>query len=135
MSLPITDPSFIPELIDCQKWSPAFNCYSLLERVYRAEWGIEIPVLIDVDPDNLWSVLQKFDQIDSDVWKTVEKPEHGDAVLFGQKSRVSHVGIYLFYDGGIILHCTKPHGITCGDLFSLQRQGYNNPVYKRYEPK
>lgn len=84
----------------------AFDCYELIQLLYKKAFSIELDTLYQVTPDEL-GVNKMMEQKKGDFIK-VTKPEAGDIILINIIGLTCHVGVYI--GGGKFLHTRKSTG-------------------------
>ena len=132
-----TGPSFISDYIT-KAWSSGgagpddFNCYGLVRDVYRTQWDIDLPEFM-VEADDIRATVGTIaDELKKARWEELDGPEHGALTLFSYRVVPTHVGIWLDYDGGVVLHSSKQLNITCTPLHILQQYGFIRPRFFTY---
>lgn len=90
-----------------------YDCWGWLRAVYADQFGIDLPEYAGVDATNdaVVSMLLTTGAQGSD-WYQLVQPIHGCAVAMGHGGRISHVGVYLEVDGGLVLHCQRDMGVV-----------------------
>lgn len=104
----------------------AFDCWGLLMDVRERYFGGGIPET----PFGEATLQMYEDKMRSGQWEIVSAPSHGDGVLLREESQ-PHVGIYLDFDGGGILHALRGAGVIYTELRELRLLGFANPKYYR----
>ena len=96
-----------------KSWSPDYDCWSLVQEFYQRELNIELPD-VACNALNIREVLDEFELTDLySLFRPALSPSHGCVVEMGTNGRSSHVGIYLEYSGGRILHNHYFGGVVC----------------------
>lgn len=132
-----TGPSFIADYL-VKKWSPAgngpedFNCYNLVRDVYQTQWNVSLPEYMISADDILGLARAMRDEVLTDKWVETEKPDHGSVALFTYRIEPVHIGIWLDYDTGLVLHSAKGFDITCTNLLTLKSYGFIKPRFYNY---
>lgn len=106
----------------------SFNCWGLLYYVQKEYFNVKMPraPLGNADQCRLM-----FDtRINSGQWTSVEVPRHGDGALL-RGGDEPHVGIYLDFDGGGILHALEGVGVIFTTLDQLRTLGFARTKYYR----
>lgn len=110
----------------------AFDCWALVRHVHRAHFGRELPV-VDVDAANLAAVRATFAATPIfQLWRQVEQPAEGDAVVMHKGSAADHVGVWVEVDGGRVLHAAQGAGVVATPLAALRRLGWGRVSFWRY---
>jgi len=65
-------------------------------------------------------------------WVQVEEPEHGCAVLMSRIHVPAHIGVYLNYDGGSVLHADEEHGVVFEDIPRLRARQWMGITFYKY---
>jgi len=94
----------------------SYNCGSLVYNVLKNEFNKEIP---EVNANNILEI--------SKLTKKIKKPEHGAIAIM--KNDNSHIGLYLKYDGGGILHCLEKTGVIFQTHAHLRSNGWKTINY------
>lgn len=132
-----TGPSFITHYLT-KSWSSGglgpdeFNCYGLVQDVYKTQWDIDLPNFM-VEADDLRTTVRTIGaELYKERWFETSFPEHGAIVLFSYRIAPTHVGIWLKYDGGVVLHSCKQLNITCTPVHVLKSYGFIRPRFFSY---
>jgi hypothetical protein len=101
------------------------DCWAFARRVWRERFGRDIPA-VDVDATNRLACSRAFAGAEPERanWEPVHVPFEGDAALIGKNTRPSHVGVWVYANGGGVLHCVQGVGVVCNDLTSLALTGW-----------
>lgn len=122
-----------------EPWTPQRNCWDLVQRVQREQFGREMPALdIGGQPTRAqWQVLREL-LSPTTHWRPVPQPARAGDVLVVQGIAGAHVGV--FVDPKRVLHKAgglekdgKASGATClQDLRDLLATGYSRPEIWRH---
>jgi cell wall-associated NlpC family hydrolase len=125
----------VDALLDCQykegSFGPpenGFNCWGLLHYVQAVYFGVQMPRAPIGDAERCKQMFA--DHVTADVWALVEKPEHGNGALMRGGDN-PHVGIYLDFDGGGILHALEGVGVVFTTVDRLNYMGFARTKYYR----
>ncbi len=103
-----------------------YDCWGLLKTVRDTYFGGGIPDTPLGDPAReLYA-----EKLRTGLWEIVSSPAHGDGVLLRDEGE-PHVGIYLDFDGGGILHSMRGAGVIFTELRELRIMGFANPRFYR----
>jgi len=106
-----------------------FDCWGLFRFVQKNFYDLELPI-IDVDTTNVLEVARKIKERKStNVWRKVDVPNDGCAVLLAHARYPSHVGVWLDVDNGGVLHCVKGAGVVFTELSRLKLSGWGRIEY------
>jgi cell wall-associated NlpC family hydrolase len=85
----------------------SFDCWGLVWYIYKTHLGVDLPNFRGLDPvsDPLLCAKKINDQAHGPDWSPLPKPEDMCVVAMGIRY-LTHVGLYLAVDNGLILHCT-----------------------------
>ncbi|HWC63357.1 MAG TPA: NlpC/P60 family protein [Rhizomicrobium sp.] len=121
----------------------AYDCWGLARAAQRELGGRDLPV-VNADPADLRTVIRLVaDHPMRAEWEEVATPQHLDLVLMAHSRHLSHIGVWLALDGGIVLHATeqftrdgrsaadKP-GVTADSLQGLRLQGFSRIQFMRH---
>lgn len=121
-----------------RKWSRTYDCFVHFAEVQTKEFNRKgLHELKDVP--TIKSRRDALDYIENNVvvkglWDIVDKPEHGDAVIFGSTTYQFHIGTYLATNaGGGVLHCTNAQGVVFTKLITFKQIGAEILYYGRYK--
>ncbi|QDH84447.1 hypothetical protein Axy19_059 [Achromobacter phage vB_AxyS_19-32_Axy19] len=106
----------------------AFNCWYLLCHIQRTYFGKEFPQVDVTDGEECTRVHAEY--LKSGAWEVVTVPQHGDGVVL-KGGRDPHVGVYLDFDGGGVLHCQENDGVIFTPRPALRSMGYGRATYYR----
>ena len=108
----------------------AFDCWGLTRWVYAQHYGVELPAFVGVDANDHVAVrrLMREEELRQRSrwpdWTQLAEPTDGCAVLMGGLERLHHVGVYLALpEGGGVLHCKQPAGVTFQTVAELRAAG------------
>jgi cell wall-associated NlpC family hydrolase len=105
-----------------------YDCWNLLRHLQKKYFGVTLP---DAPIGDEAACLALFkDKAESGEWQAVAKPEHGDCALL-RGGTWPHVGIYLDFDGGGVLHAMEGSGVIWTRLPKLRSFGFGRTVYYR----
>jgi cell wall-associated NlpC family hydrolase len=106
-------------------WDPPHrDCWSFFREVQKTHFGLDLPI-IDVDPNDLRAVATAFSHNPERAhWVEVQEPKEGDAVLMSRAKQPVHVGIWLAFGEGRVIHCAPSSGVLCQPLESLRLSGW-----------
>lgn len=92
------------EFADKGRGPKQFDCWGLVCHVYKQEFNIELPSLIDEYKDHMAAdEIAPLIDIEADHWYQVDIPSVGDAIVLRWTYRPMHVGIVV--DTDKFLHC------------------------------
>lgn len=107
----------------------AYDCWGLFRAVQREQFGVEVPVIIAPDYDDPRQLAALFREHDERArWQPVEVPQHGDAVIVRSPL---HIGVWLDYDGGGVLHSHRGAGVVFTRDAVWQLSGFGRREYYR----
>lgn len=110
----------------------AFDCWGLLWAVYRTEFGLEVPRFPGVRECGVREVTRLIAETSGgSEWDALTAPEHGCAVAMGKNARLSHVGLFLDLDGGLVLHAAEGRNVVAESLAKLRQFGINRQAFYR----
>lgn len=104
----------------------AFDCWGLLKEIRDIHFGGGIPEVAfgDAARDLYGTKMRSGD------WELVAAPKHGDGVLL-RDGDDPHVGIYLDFDGGGVLHAQEGSGVVFTGMRELRFLGYSHAKFYR----
>jgi cell wall-associated NlpC family hydrolase len=105
-----------------------FDCWGLLTHVAREHFGRKLPGIMGLTEDERREAYRRG--LEGGLWRLVEHPQHGDAVLLRGGSS-PHVGVYLDIDGGGVLHALEGVGVIFSRRVVLPTQGYGRVQFYR----
>lgn len=106
----------------------SFNCWGLLHYVQRKYFHINMPVAPIGDAAGCVAMFDE--QMHAGTWERLDAPVHGAGALM--KGGVEpHVGTYLDFDGGGILHAVRGMGVIWSPAHQLRKEGYGKTTYYR----
>ena len=102
-----------------QAWeAKTHDCWGFFRRVQRERFGRDIPA---VEVTN-YSAASKAALLDHHPHRlnwveiTREELQDGDGVRMASARDPGHVGIWAEIDGGLVIHCDTPYGVTASPL-------------------
>ena len=105
-----------------------YDCWGLVWAV-QDRLGAVVPQLEDT-PQKLSEIARTFRDTDiRDNLVKLDGPQHGAIVEMAHSTRPYHVGVYLDYDRGGILHSIGKLGVQWDTLQSLKGAGWNHLTY------
>jgi hypothetical protein len=105
-----------------------YNCWGLLRHVERVHFGRNLPAMIIGDAIATREVHD--DALSSGLYWLIDKPEHGQPVLM-RGGNDPHVGVWLDFDGGGVLHAMKGYGVVWTLRNRLNSIGFGRMKYYR----
>ena len=105
-----------------------YNCWGFLRHVLLIYFGKELPRAPIGDEAACRSIYEEKARMGE--WMQIEHPDHGDVCLLRGGSS-PHVGIWLDFEGGGVLHCMEPSGVIWTPDRNLSRFGYARRTYYR----
>ena len=117
LGLPYTKTGFGPD---------SYNCWGLLIHIQKTYFNTEMPLAPlgdEVACLNLFKTKTECGE-----WIQTKEPKHGDCVLL-KGGRNPHVGIYLDFDGGGVLHSLEGMGVIYSRLRELNHQGFGRTKF------
>ena len=107
----------------------AYSCWGFFRHVQASRYGRSIPT-IAVDPDDAAALVNLFSaHPEGRHWAAVDHPNDGDAVVIHQPL---HVGLWLDYDGGGVLHCARGRGVIFTHDSAWASSGFGRRQYRRH---
>lgn len=106
-----------------------FNCWGLLHYVQRNYFGVNLPEAPVGDQAACLAIARNC--METNLWLKVQEPMHGDGALLRDGSD-PHVGVYLNFEGGGILHAVEGEGVVFTHLRSLNNLGYGRTTFYRF---
>lgn len=119
VGLPYEDGAFGPD---------SFNCWGLLYYVQQNYFKTNMPMAPIGDGDGCRLMFEQ--QLRTGAWTELEFPEHGCGALM-RGGETPHVGIYLDFDGGGILHSLNEEGVIWTPLPRLRALQFGRTKYYR----
>ena len=112
-----------------------FDCWAFVRLVYSQAYGIDLPILPGVNPENCNESARAALRLAlAGDWIKVDQPRPGDCILMTKRTRPHHVGIYLSESGrAIVAHCDTASGSVCQTLSQLSSQGWGGFIYYRHK--
>jgi len=111
----------------------AFDCYGLTRLVQSVGWGRDLPDIVVPEIDDRRIFIALFRQHAGDHrWRQVERFGHGTIVTMARHDNALHVGTYLDFDGGGVLHALERPGVQFDPLPCLKATGWRR--FRFYEP-
>jgi cell wall-associated NlpC family hydrolase len=100
----------------------AYDCWGLVRHVQRAHFHRELPA-IDLDALDLAAIEGVLaGGVHDRRWLRTPHPLEGDGVIVAQGRNI-HVGVWIDYDGGRVLHSVGGWGVVCTDLLRMRAAG------------
>lgn len=107
-----------------------YDCWGLAKKVQKELFSREMPSIKD-SPDTLRGLMTFVkDNHARKQWVVSENfPVHGQLVELSKSSNPFHIGVYLEYDGGGILHCLEKVGVCYDRIKLMQVTGWRKMVF------
>lgn len=107
----------------------AFDCWGLLRWIYKTRLSIELPAYPGVeakDSETVAGLIREATTVGpfAQEWHRLSKPVDMCGVAMGI-NEITHVGVYLAVDGGLVLHTASRHNCIAQSLKTLRANGYN----------
>jgi len=119
LGIPYKEGSFGPD---------SYNCWGLLHHIQKTYFNTDLPIAPIGDAERCQRMFK--DRVEAKVWAIVENPVHGDGALM-RPGKNPHVGIYLDFDGGGILHALEGIGVVFTPCVDLNYHGFGRVKYYR----
>lgn len=103
-----------------------FDCSGLISYVGPRAFGFPFPHFTD-PPIELLS-LARFvrDNPERKHWRSSLRPVHGGLVELSHAVAAHHIGLWLKFDGGGVLHAAENVGVSFAPLFRLKLEGWRS---------
>lgn len=106
-----------------------FDCWGLVRWIYKKQLGIELPEFPGVEAKDTEAVAAMIHEHTcvgpfAQEWHRLSKPVDMCAVAMGQND-LTHCGIYLVTDGGLVLHTAEQHNVVAQPIKLLRMLGYS----------
>lgn len=108
----------------------AFDCYGLVVWIYRTQLGKRLDSLESLNVADLASVLRAVESQDRH-WRELAKPEHLCLVGMSTHTRIHHVGVWLDFEGGKVLHAMEGGTVVAQKVVSLKSAGFRTFKFYR----
>ncbi len=123
-----------PKRIDAEG-PEQFGCWGLVRYVLRQAFDIEAQSIVPPPTESGTLKLVKFvrDHPEHSNWRQIEAPVHGGVVEMGHGEFPHHIGLWLKFDHGGVLHA-HPHaktGVVFESLLTLKAALWHG--FKFYE--
>lgn len=106
----------------------SYNCWGLLHYVQGQYFGVRMPKAPIGDAGRCHKMFR--DHVTAGVWALTDSPTHGDGALL-RGGNEPHVGVYLDFDGGGILHSMRGAGVIFTSVSELYKFGFSKVKYYR----
>ncbi len=103
-----------------------FNCWGFLRFILAKHFNKTLPAVPIGDAHRTREIHENA--LQCGLYQPVGKPEHGDAALL-RGGESPHVGIYLDFDGGGILHSLEGVGVVWTPIKQLRMLGFSRIIY------
>jgi hypothetical protein len=111
----------------------SYDCWGLVWFVYNTIFDISVPSYQYVNSENLLAVTREIDRVTSGPdWIEIDRPIHGCAVGMSSNKSIHHVGIWLDFDGGVILHSRDHANVIVQSLRSVRMSGIQNIIFYKH---
>lgn len=121
-----------------KSWNEQYNCFSHFMDVQKNQFGVDdfdqmndMPNVMDYG-EALSFVENKENNSLNKLWEEVDKPQEGDAIIFGMGRVKFHIGTYVNVDFGGILHCTKAGGVAFTPMRALKQYNTSSNLILRH---
>jgi len=106
----------------------SYNCWGLLRHIQTTYFDTNMPIAPIGDAERCQQMFK--DHVEASVWAVDEVPQHGYGALM-RGGNNPHVGVYLEFDGGGILHALEGVGVVFTPITDLGFHGYARVTYYR----
>lgn len=112
-----------------------FDCWGVVHWCYKQILEIDLP-WFPCDAHDLRAVTREFSNCSSSPqWELVDRPKRGmEIVLMSSGRLLHHVGLWLPFDGGRVLHSLQGVGVRLQSESSLTSFGIQNRFFYKYVP-
>lgn len=110
----------------------AFDCWGIVHFVYRQQLGVELPTYLHVNSPDFRQRGVESEQFPN--WKPLDKPENFALVALGMGRRITHVGLYLEIDRGLVMHCAQATGVILQTMKAVRSQGWRQINFFQWQP-
>ena len=111
----------------------AFDCMGLFKHLQASYFGVQVPSIIAPDYDDPQALAPLFKKhAEHARWHRILAPEHGCAVII---HRPMHIGVWLDFDGGGVLHCMRGAGVVYTSQSAWILSGFGRCEYFRHVSK
>lgn len=107
------------------------NCWHIVARCQKQVFDRDLPPVI-IRPDNMRELVGMMELRKTyQGWQEVPEPQHG-AVVFMTKNghdvsnAACHVGVWLDFEGGGVLHTDDPQGVAFESLTVLKNRNWGD---------
>ena len=112
-------------VLEGRKWSSDYNCWSFAKRVWKEDFGVDVPD-VDINLSDLKSCLSTaLHYPEHASWEKVCIPREGDAVAMGGDNYTRHVGVWTWLNGGRIVHCIESSGVIITSIRETIHLGWS----------
>jgi cell wall-associated NlpC family hydrolase len=108
----------------------SFDCWGLVWTVYKNRFEIELPRFLFVDNQSALDIRRAMKE-NARQYEELAQPEEGCIVGIGQGRELSHVGIWIESDGGLVLHATAPR-VLAQSLKALRLAGFQKIQFYKH---
>lgn len=112
-----------------------FDCWGLARFVQWELFDRDLPVA-GIEPEcvtDLRAVMRRIEEHPVRAhWSEIAAPAHGDLVTMAHHQYPSHIGVYLQFDLGGVLHCVRDHGVGFDAIPALKLKGFSRLRYYRH---
>ena len=114
----------------------SYDCWSLIWEIYRTRYGVDLPNYREVSRQFVRSIsLAMRSGETGGEWVRVYKPREGDLVAMSRSKRYHHVGIYIEFNGGQVLHAADRDRVIVQPVGSISRGIWSKIHYYRHHTK
>jgi hypothetical protein len=105
----------------------------LFKHLQASYFGVQVPSIIAPDYDDPQALAPLFKKhAEHARWHRILAPEHGCAVII---HRPMHIGVWLDFDGGGVLHCMRGAGVVYTSQSAWILSGFGRCEYFRHVSK
>lgn len=108
-----------------------YDCWGLLRHIYKKFKGISLKHASNFETLDV-SEYSRIIEEESSKWDELKKPTHLCAVAVARNRFLSHVGIFIDMDGGLILHSEQGRGVVIEPASQLRKNGFKTIKYYDY---
>lgn len=108
-----------------------FHCWGVLYHMYQLFLDKQLRPYSSIDPRNTQQITTAIEKgTDCLDWKRIQNPTHFCGVALSRNKKFHHVGLFLDWDAGYVLHAAEGGTVLCPTLASVRMAWNRIEFYK-----
>lgn len=107
-----------------------FDCWTFTQHIQKILWSRQLADAPLPESGNIRELVRiiKYHNEHKN-WRVVDRPVHSGLVELSCSRHPHHIGTWLDIDGGGLVHCDGPAGVTFDPLIALKAAGWRRFIF------